>query len=94
MYKEISRCMMPLTTAPWSLDRSWNGYNLLEAIVEHNQKTHFSPQKANRSPQNVLQMYPNSYQSMKNGYVEKEEEGQEAPSQQLKKSHLCQIEDE
>ena len=41
-----------------------------------------------------MQIYPNSYQSMKNDYVEKEEEGQEAPSQQLKKSHLRQIEDE
>ena len=79
---------MPLTTAPWSLYRSWNDYNLLETIVEHNQKIQFSPQKANRSPQNVVQMYPNSYQFVKNDYAEKEEEGQEAPSQQLKKSHL------
>ena len=38
-------------------------------------------------------MDPNSYQSMKNDYVEEEEEGKKVPSQQLKKNYLHQRED-
>ena len=56
-------------------------------------KIHLSPQKENISPQIVVQKYPNTYQSMKNDHVEKEEEGKKIPSQERKERHLHQRKD-